>query len=219
MPKNVTIYVPDELAKKMEELSEVNWSEVCRKAIAEYIKAREPKKGEIIKNLEEYLRAKNKTEEERRESLRRIEIDRFTKKWGEPDFILPDKSPGAQPPYVGLNKTVRVEWAGSWHELKVWNGTTSLRKDEKGEIKKTDLATIKEKWKELIPLDVAEYFSSIGFNLQLQVAPDWITIEVWTGLERDYIREVSERKDFVLLFASDGEDTVLLGYCEIPKWL
>jgi hypothetical protein len=38
--KNVTIYLPDETAQKMEKLSEVNWSEICRKAINDYIETR-----------------------------------------------------------------------------------------------------------------------------------------------------------------------------------
>jgi len=40
MGKNVTIYLPDEVAQKMETLPEVNWSEICRKAITDYIEAR-----------------------------------------------------------------------------------------------------------------------------------------------------------------------------------
>lgn len=40
MGKNVTIYLPDETAQKMEKLSEVNWSEICRKAINDYIETR-----------------------------------------------------------------------------------------------------------------------------------------------------------------------------------
>lgn len=40
MGKNVTVYLPDEVAQKMETLPEVNWSEICRKAITDYIEAR-----------------------------------------------------------------------------------------------------------------------------------------------------------------------------------
>jgi len=38
--KNITIYLPDEVAQKMEKLPEVNWSEICRKAISDYIETR-----------------------------------------------------------------------------------------------------------------------------------------------------------------------------------
>jgi len=38
---NVTISVTEELKAEMEKLSEVNWSEICRSAISEYIRIRE----------------------------------------------------------------------------------------------------------------------------------------------------------------------------------
>jgi len=41
MVKNLTIRLDDETAKKMEKHREVNWSEVARKAINEYIAGRE----------------------------------------------------------------------------------------------------------------------------------------------------------------------------------
>ncbi len=40
MPKNVTIYLSNEIAEKMEKYPEVNWSEICRKAVVEYIDTR-----------------------------------------------------------------------------------------------------------------------------------------------------------------------------------
>lgn len=40
MAKNVTIYLSDEVATKMEKYHEVNWSEVCRKAVIDYIDIR-----------------------------------------------------------------------------------------------------------------------------------------------------------------------------------
>ncbi len=40
MGKNVTIYLPDEVAQKMDKLPEVNWSEICRNAITDYIETR-----------------------------------------------------------------------------------------------------------------------------------------------------------------------------------
>lgn len=39
-PKNVTIYLPDEIAGKMEKYPEVNWSEICRKAVVDYVDTR-----------------------------------------------------------------------------------------------------------------------------------------------------------------------------------
>lgn len=50
--KNVTVYVPDELAKDMEQMLDVNWSEVCRRAIVDYIGTRlEPNIEAIIMRL------------------------------------------------------------------------------------------------------------------------------------------------------------------------
>ena len=40
MPKSISIYIPDALAEKMDELSEVNWSEIGRVAIEDYINGR-----------------------------------------------------------------------------------------------------------------------------------------------------------------------------------
>ena len=37
---NLTINVPDQLKAEMDTLSEVNWSEICRKAISRYIAQR-----------------------------------------------------------------------------------------------------------------------------------------------------------------------------------
>lgn len=39
--KNLTIYVPDDVAEKMAMFPEVNWSEICRRAIIEYLGVRE----------------------------------------------------------------------------------------------------------------------------------------------------------------------------------
>lgn len=38
--KNITVYVPDHIAPKMDEFREVNWSQVCQAAIERYIEAR-----------------------------------------------------------------------------------------------------------------------------------------------------------------------------------
>lgn len=40
MPKSISIYIPDALTQKMDELSEVNWSEIGRVAIEDYIAGR-----------------------------------------------------------------------------------------------------------------------------------------------------------------------------------
>lgn len=42
---NITIRVPDELKRRMEELREVNWSEVARRAFEETIQKQEMRKA------------------------------------------------------------------------------------------------------------------------------------------------------------------------------
>jgi predicted transcriptional regulator len=40
MTKNITVGIPDELSKRMDELTDVNWSAVTRECIEQYIKQR-----------------------------------------------------------------------------------------------------------------------------------------------------------------------------------
>lgn len=50
--KNVTIYLPNGVARRMAEFPEVNWSEICRKAIVDYIETRsQVDLGPIIERL------------------------------------------------------------------------------------------------------------------------------------------------------------------------
>lgn len=55
MPKNVTIYIPDEIAEQMLQYPEVNWSEVSRKAITEYMN---------IRNLDNFMQTAKRLEAE-----------------------------------------------------------------------------------------------------------------------------------------------------------
>jgi len=41
MPKNVTVYLPDEVVTEMEKYPEVSWSEICRDAIINYVTKRD----------------------------------------------------------------------------------------------------------------------------------------------------------------------------------
>lgn len=57
MGKNVTIYLPDEVAENMEKFPEVNWSEICRQAILDYIETRS--RTEIAPILERLKKERN----------------------------------------------------------------------------------------------------------------------------------------------------------------
>lgn len=55
MTKNITVGIPDELAKRMDELTEVNWSAVTRDCIEQYIKQR---KAENLEKIIEKVKQK-----------------------------------------------------------------------------------------------------------------------------------------------------------------
>lgn len=59
MPKNVTIYIPEEIAEKMEKYPEVNWSEVCRRAVTDYMATRSL---DDLGQIAEKLKAEGKEE-------------------------------------------------------------------------------------------------------------------------------------------------------------
>lgn len=59
MPKNVTIYIPEEIAEKMEKYPEVNWSEVCRRAVTDYMTSRSL---DDLGQIAEKLKAEGKEE-------------------------------------------------------------------------------------------------------------------------------------------------------------
>ncbi len=48
MPKSISIYIPDELADRMGKLPEVNWSEIARQCIENYIEQRKPTEEEKL---------------------------------------------------------------------------------------------------------------------------------------------------------------------------
>jgi hypothetical protein len=62
MPKNITIAIPDELAEKVNQYPEVNWSQVARNCIETYIRRRQsPDTTELMDQLDS-----EKTEEYRK---------------------------------------------------------------------------------------------------------------------------------------------------------
>ncbi|MFP3985762.1 MAG: hypothetical protein ACLFU9_07365, partial [Candidatus Bathyarchaeia archaeon] len=81
---NVTISTSDDLDKRMKAIPEVNWSEVCRQAIKEYVERRnQQEKGELVENLRNYL-STIPLKEEDKERLRDEETRRFSQRWGPP---------------------------------------------------------------------------------------------------------------------------------------
>ena len=43
MPRNITVYISDELTDRMKKRTEVNWSEIARQGIENYLTGRETK--------------------------------------------------------------------------------------------------------------------------------------------------------------------------------
>ena len=62
MPRNITVYISNELDEKMKKIPEVNWSEVCREGIESYLEKRLETTEELYKTLEAILQKVNKLE-------------------------------------------------------------------------------------------------------------------------------------------------------------
>ena len=68
---NITLSLPDDIYKKMKKYSEIRWSEVVRKAIADYIRKLEESRVEIT--TEELL---NDLGNDFKKSLDELELER-----------------------------------------------------------------------------------------------------------------------------------------------
>lgn len=157
MPKNITVSISDELIRKMDAMSEVNWSEVCRQAISKYIDERGKTEGELLKGLTDYLKGKLLKPDEK-EYIKKREIERFTKKWGEPEII----SLRAHPPYVQLRKIQPIKSGDTTiATLKIFNDVilkTTLIPSY------TLLEFDAEKWGNKLR-HIVDYFKSNGFTV------------------------------------------------------
>lgn len=52
MPKNVSVYLPDELVKKLSEYPEINVSEICRQALENYYAKRVYEERIVVEELD-----------------------------------------------------------------------------------------------------------------------------------------------------------------------
>ena len=55
MPRNITVYISDDLDERMKKVPEVNWSEVCRRGIEGYLEKRIDTMEQFYKTLETIL--------------------------------------------------------------------------------------------------------------------------------------------------------------------
>lgn len=71
---NITVSVPEELKKELDELPEINWSEAVRKFLSEKVK-----RAMLLKKLDSMLEKSELTEEDALELGRKIKKGRFEK--------------------------------------------------------------------------------------------------------------------------------------------
>ncbi len=71
---NITVSVPEELKKELDELPEINWSEAVRKFLSEKVK-----RAMLLKKLDSMLEKSEMTEKDALELGRKIKKGRFEK--------------------------------------------------------------------------------------------------------------------------------------------
>lgn len=216
MPKNITISISDELATKMDSMPEINWSEVCRQAISNYIEEREPKQiGDFIKSLESHLGGKLPLTEDK-EKAREEEIERFTKKWGTPDHKGNDEEPSHR--YVTLLKTYKIKSGEQTiAELHMSNSRSITSLSERLE-KGFGKYDINRYSKNLEP--IVDFCKSQGFIIaEEQLLQDGVmfhVLKVYGSQGREeYNRLTAKGYDYYGLFAADNEDCVFIAYREV----
>lgn len=218
LPRNITVSISDELAREMDAKPEINWSEVCRQCISKYVGKRNEEKGELLKGLEEFLKTKLPKPEEK-ESVRNAEVERFTKKWGTPNYKTNED---VEPPYVSLEKTQKVNLGNQTvAELKISNARVLAKgtreRVEKG-FGKYDINLYN---KNLEPL--VEYFKSKGFTIAeenlLQTQVMHHVLKTYGSEGRERARELGIKGyQYFGLFAADKDDYVFIAYREVkPK--
>jgi len=216
MPKNVTIALSDELAKTMERMPEVNWSEVCRQAIGAYLDEKLFKeKGDLIAGLEEYLKERLQKLKDK-DSIRKAEVERFTKKWGKPDSLTNTEE---DPYYTSISKKKEVKHRDRViGELDISNSrilASGVRERVEKGFGKYDMNLYEKNFEPIV-----EYLKSKGFTIAerqlLQTDVMHHVLGTYGSKGREEWRKLIDRGyDYFGLFAADNEDYVFLGYREV----
>jgi hypothetical protein len=218
MTTKITLSVPDDFYEKMDIYKErLNYSDVFRRAILAEIEKIE-EKGLIIKDLEVYLKQGQETPDDK-DKTKKVEISRFTGKWGTPDYINPiDLS---EQPYVKLSKKQMVMSRNRAYFLRVKNERNSAEKLHllSEEVNDKFIQNIQFSYG-LGVLEIAEYFKTKGFIVaQKQLVMNEVNEYITDGRVND-ARGMLQEKGYIYygLFAADKDDVVFIADCEIkPK--
>jgi len=218
----VTLSVPDDLYEKLERHKDhLNYSDIFRRAVSEEIEKIE-EKGGLIKGLMNYLSGTFPTAEDK-ERARKEEIERFTKKWGNPDPDPFTRYTELTPPYVELAKRQEIKHEDRTIARLYINNSSELAKrvvelDEKG------WGKYSKEVQELYPKevqDIAEYFKSTGFTVAEDELDQDLMILFVTDGNKHQARDLQDRGyHYFGLFATDTDkkDWVFIAYREVkPK--
>jgi hypothetical protein len=209
----VTLSVPDDFYEMLEKYKDrLNYSDIFRRAVSEEIEKIE-KKGELIERLLHHISGQPQKIEEK---ARNEEIERFTKKWGEPDSKVNDEEPSHR--YVTLLKKYKVKSEEQTiAELRISNSrsmTSLCERLERG-FGKYDISLYN---KNLEP--IVDFFKSQGFIIAeeqlLQEGAMLYVLKIYGSQGREeYNRLKAKGYDYYGLFAADNEDSVLIAYREV----
>ena len=173
-------------------------------------------KGELLKDLEEFLKTKLAKPEEK-ESIRNAEVERFTKKWGTPDSKGKDENPSHH--YITLSKTQKVKLGDQTiAELEISNSPILAKGVHERVQKGFGKYDINLYDKNLEPL--LEYFKSKGFTTAeeqlLQTGVMHHVLKTYGSRGREDANALKAKGyDYYGVFAADKEDCVFIAYREV----
>lgn len=208
----LTLSVPDDLYRKLEEHKDrFNYSEIFRSAVSDEIEKIE-EKGELIEGLMNYLSGELPKKVDK-ESIREAEVERFRKKWGDPDSKSSDEE--ASHHYVTLLKTKKVNIGDQTKaELEISNSRSfpSLRERLDKGFGKYDINLYDKNLKPIV-----EYFESKGFTIAerqlLQTGVMHHVLGTYGSKGREEWRKLIDKGyHYFGLFAADQEDDIFIAY-------
>jgi len=209
----VTLSVPDDLYERIDALKDqLNLSEIFRVCVSQEIEriAGKPN-AEITIKLKNYLQEKSPFETTRKE-----EIERFTRKWGQPDIITPNET---KQPYVALMKIQPITIGNTTFVLKIINNLMFPRDYDFRPFVRTDFNL--EEWSREITgklSDVVDFFKSAGFSvgentIGLAEAPAILEKIVTDDEIKAITNGINQGNYYVWgLFAYDKDDIILIAY-------